>query len=59
MTTKTISVIPSWESITPLLLDMYERKNDNTAFILSQFMNMARAADKWNEHVTTTQTKEN
>ena len=52
MTTKTISVIPSWESITPLLLDMYERKNDNTAFILSQFMNMARAADKWNEHVT-------
>jgi hypothetical protein len=58
MTTKTISVIPSWESITPLLLDMYERKNDNTAFILSQFMNMARAADKWNEHVTN-QTKEN
>jgi hypothetical protein len=58
MTTKTISVIPSWESILPLLLDMYHREGDNKRFILSQFMNMARAADKWNEHVTN-QTKEN
>jgi hypothetical protein len=56
MTTKTISVIPSWESITPLLLDMYERGGDNNRFILSQFMSMARAADKWNEHVTSTKT---
>ena len=55
---KSVDVTPTWESILPLLLDLYERKNDNTAFILSQFMNMARAADKWNEHVTTTQTKE-
>jgi len=56
---KTIDVTPTWEDILPLLLDLYERKSDNTAFILSQFQSMARAADKWNAHATTTQTKEN
>lgn len=55
---KTIDVTPTWEDILPLLLAMYERKN-RTAFILSQFQSMAQAADKWNAHATTTQTKEN
>ena len=56
---KTIDVTPTWEGILPLLLDLYERKSYNTRFILSQFQSMAQAADKWNEHVKNTQTKEN
>jgi hypothetical protein len=59
MTIETLDVTPTWEGLLPLLLDLYERKNDNTRFILSQFLNMARAADKWNAHVASTQTKEN
>lgn len=56
---KTIDVTPTWEGILPLLLHLYERKSDNTDFILSQFLSMAQAADKWNAHAATTQTKEN
>ena len=52
---KTIDVTPTWEGILPLLLHLYERKSDNTDFILSQFLSMAQAADKWNEHVKNTQ----
>jgi hypothetical protein len=54
---KTIDVTPTWEGILPLLLDLYERKSDNTHFILSQFQSMAQAADKWNEHVANTPTQ--
>lgn len=59
MTIKTIDVTPTWETLLPLLLAMYERKDDNTHFILKQLLSMAQAADKWNAHVASTQTKEN
>ena len=54
---KTIDVTPTWEDILPLLLHLYERKSDNTDFILKQLLSMAQAADKWNEHVKNTPTQ--
>ena len=63
MTTKTIDATPTWEGILPLLLELHLRNHTdnhiaNRRFVMSQFYAMAQAADKWNAHVASTQTKE-
>ena len=56
MTTKTIDLTPTWESLVPVLLHIAQHSESVTARqdILTELTNMARAADKWNAHCKAT-----
>ena len=45
-TTKTIDATPTWEAITPMLLHIL--RNSSNREVEQEFLNMARAADRWN-----------
>jgi hypothetical protein len=52
---KSADAAPTWETLFPVMLEIYQRGGDDRLFVVKQFQSMARAADMWNAHVKTTE----
>tara|TARA_B100001059_G_scaffold88089_1_gene86558 strand:+ start:345 stop:542 length:198 start_codon:yes stop_codon:yes gene_type:complete len=49
---ETINICPTWEGITPVLLTAIANRGHVSIGdeLVQEVLNMARAADRWNEH---------
>ena len=48
---RTIDCTPTWEGLTPLMLEIIKQNKKGVEDMRKEFMRMAQAADKWNAHV--------